>query len=97
MFRRTEKPISDALADFLEAYPHLRRSRAEHRAVKAWYDLLGEGVGAYTEKIYYSRNALHVQLSSAVLRAELLLNKENLIERINEYAGMDILKDINIR
>ena len=97
MFRRTEKPISDALVDFLEAYPHLRRSRAEHRAVKAWHELLGAGVAAYTENIYYSRNTLHVQLSSAVLRAELLLNKENLIERINEYAGMKILKDINIR
>jgi hypothetical protein len=40
---------------------------------------------------------LYVQLSSSVLRAELLMSKQGLIEKINEYAGMNIISDIALR
>ncbi|HMM18405.1 MAG TPA: DciA family protein, partial [Petrimonas sp.] len=39
----------------------------------------------------------HVQLSSSVLRAELIMNKRNLIDKLNEHAGMEIVKDIVFR
>ena len=97
MIKRNSKPLRDILADFFSDNPRLKTQRAEHRAVKAWHELLGKGVSLYTKNIYFRRNILYVQLTSAVLRAELLLNKENLIERINEYAGMDIVRDIVLR
>jgi hypothetical protein len=35
-----------------------------------------------------------VQLTSSVLRAELIMNKQNLIDKLNEHAGMDVVSDI---
>lgn len=70
---------------------------AEHRAVSAWRELLGEGVSHYTKNIYFQRNVLHVQLTSSVLRAELIMNKQSLIDKLNEHAGMEIVKEIVFR
>lgn len=97
MRKKDSSPISDMLSDFLENNPKLKVSLAEHRAISAWKDLLGEGVSQYTKNVYFRRNILFVQLTSSVLRAELLMNKENLIQRLNEQAGMDVVKDIIMR
>jgi predicted nucleic acid-binding Zn ribbon protein len=59
--------------------------------------LLGSGVGEYTRNVYLKRNVLYVQLSSSVLRAELQMNKQNLIDKLNEAAGMNVVKDIVLR
>ena len=95
--KKNAQPISDMLSEFLNGIPKLKVSLAEHRAISAWKELLGEGVSQYTTNIYFRRNVLFVQLTSSVLRAELLMNKQNLIKRINEQAGMDVVKDIVMR
>ena len=65
--------------------------------MKGWHELLGEGVSKYTRNVYFSRNVLYVQLTSSVLRAELGMNKEELINRINEHAGVPVVRDIVLR
>ncbi len=95
--KKNAQPISEMLSDFLSSNPKLKISLAEHRAIAAWRELLGEGVAQYTKNIYFRRNVLFVQLTSSVLRAELLMNKQNLINRINEQAGMNVVKDIVMR
>lgn len=95
--KKNAAPISDMLSEFLNHNPKIKVSLAEHRAISAWRELLGEGVAEYTKNLFFRRNILYVQLSSSVLRAELIMNKKNLIERINEQAGMDVVKDIVLR
>jgi hypothetical protein len=43
------------------------------------------------------RGTLYVQLASSVLRAELLMNKPALIKKLNEHAGMTVVRDIVLR
>lgn len=97
MQKKNAQPLSEVLSDFLDEHGSLKMKLAEHRAVKGWYELLGEGVAKYTRNVYFSRGVLHVQLSSSVLRAELLMNKERLIMRLNEHAGIPVLRDIVLR
>ena len=97
MFKKDSQHLSDLLSEFLNENPGLKVSMAEHRAVTAWKELLGEGVSHYTKNVYFKRNILYVQLTSAVLRAELMMNKQNLIDRLNEHAGMDVVRDIVMR
>lgn len=97
MHKKDAQSISDMLSEFLNGNPKLKVSLAEHRAISAWRELLGEGVSQYTKKIFFKRNILYVQLTSSVLRAELLMNKQNLIKRINEQAGMEVVKDIMMK
>ena len=97
MLKKNAQPIANILSEVFNENPELKTSVAEHRAVSAWRELLGEGVSHYTKNVYFRRNVLHVQLSSSVLRAELIMNKRNLIDKLNEHAGMEIVKDIVFR
>jgi predicted nucleic acid-binding Zn ribbon protein len=97
MQKKNAQPLSEVLSDFFDSNSPLKKKLAEHRAVKGWYELLGEGVAKYTRNAYFSRGVLYVQLSSSVLRAELLMNKQGLVEKINEYAGMNVIRDIVLR
>jgi predicted nucleic acid-binding Zn ribbon protein len=97
MLKKNAQPIANILSEFFDENPGLKTSVAEHRAVSAWRELLGEGVSHYTKNVYFRRNVLHVQLSSSVLRAELIMNKQNLIDKLNEHAGMEIVQDIVFR
>ena len=97
MLKRNAQQLNDILSEFFNENPELKTSVAEHRAVSAWRELLGEGVAHYTKNVYFKRNVLHVQLTSSVLRAELIMNKQNLIDKLNEHAGMEVVKDIVIR
>jgi predicted nucleic acid-binding Zn ribbon protein len=97
MLKKNAQPIANILSEFFNENPELKTSVAEHRAVSAWRELLGEGVSHYTKNVYFRRNVLHVQLSSSVLRAELIMNKQNLIDKLNEHAGMEIVQDIAFR
>src|SRR5690554_3050485 len=97
MKKKNAQPISEVLSDILDENSGLKVKLAEHRAVKAWHELFGEGVLKYTRNVYFRRNILYVHLSSAVLRAELLMNKEGLIAKINDYAEAPVVRDIVIR
>lgn len=97
MLKKNAQPISNILSEFFNENPELKTSVAEHRAVTAWRELLGEGVSHYTKNVYFRRNILHVQLTSSVLRAELIMNKQNLIDKLNEHAEMEVVRDIVFR
>ncbi len=97
MQKKNIQPFSKVMSEFFDANNGLKTKLAEYRAIKAWHEVLGEGVSRYTRNVYFRRNVLYVHLSSAVLRAELLMNKEGLIEKINEYAGMPVVREIVLR
>lgn len=97
MFKKNAQSIGDAISEFFEKNESLKVKLAEHKAVEGWREVLGEGVSYYTKKVYLKRDVLHVQLTSAVLRAELLMNKDALIEKLNNYAGVPVVRDIMIR
>ncbi|HBA99526.1 MAG: hypothetical protein A2W86_09615 [Bacteroidetes bacterium GWD2_45_23] len=97
MLKKNVQPLSEALSDFFDENSTLKVKMAEHRAVRGWHEVLGEGVSKYTGEVYFSRNVLYVHLTSAVLRAELLMNKDGLIQRLNDHAEVPIVRDIVFR
>lgn len=97
MFKKNAQTIGEALSEFFEKNQPLKIKLAEHKAVQGWGEVLGEGVSYYTKKVYLKRDTLYVHLTSAVLRAELLMNKEALVEKLNAYAGVPVVRDIVIR
>jgi predicted nucleic acid-binding Zn ribbon protein len=97
MQRKNTQPLSEVLSTFFEHNRLLKSKLAEHRVVTAWREMLGESISYYSKNVYFSRNTLYVQLTSAVLRAELLINKEELIKKLNDYAGVKVVKDIVFR
>jgi len=66
----------------------------ETKLIKSWNSLLGDSVARYTTKLYIHNRILYVQLSSAVLRNELSMCRNMLIQRLNKYIGTEVITDI---
>lgn len=97
MQKKNAQPLSEVLSDFFSENNTLRVKLAEQRVVRGWNELFGEGISRYTGNLYFNRGTLYVHLTSAVLRAELLMNKEELIRKLNDHAGVPVVQDIMFR
>lgn len=97
MRRSNPEPLNNILNDFFSSNPELRRRILIMRVQRAWSELLGPSVAQYTTGIYVRNRVLYVSLTSSVLRSELLLNREQLIHRLNNHAGGEVITDIVIR
>ena len=97
MIKRDARDLRSILKEIMDNDSQLKSKIAEKRVIRAWNEMLGEGVAMYTSNIYFNRGVLIVYLNSSVLRAELMMNKKNLISKLNEYAEMKIIRDILLR
>ncbi len=97
MQKKNAQPLSEALSDFFRENSRLRYQLAQQRIIRGWGELLGEGVAKYTTNIYFNRDTLYVSLTSSVLRAELMMIKEELIKKLNDHAEMAVVRDIMFR
>lgn len=97
MLKRDAQDLGSILKEIMEENTMLKSRIAEQRVLRAWKEILGEGVSKYTSNLYFKRGVLFVHLDSSVLRAELIMNKKSLIEKLNDYAGMNIIRNIVLR
>lgn len=67
----------------------------EHRIIYAWDQVAGTTVAKYTSEKFIQGGILHVRLSSAGLRQNLLLEHKDLARRLNEYVGAQVISDVH--
>jgi predicted nucleic acid-binding Zn ribbon protein len=96
MRRSATRSIGDFLVDFV------RESGIETRlkevdAVGFWNELMGPVMIRYTRNARVSKGVLYVELTSSVVKAELMMMREELRKRINEKAGREIIFQIIFR
>lgn len=92
--RKTQtEPIRTLLQEVLEEL-QIEKPILEARAVKAWGSVLGRSVAEVTDQLYFKNGILYVRLRSSVVRNEMQMLKTQLIPRLNEYIGKDIVKDV---
>ncbi len=66
----------------------------EYRAVNAWAEVAGPDVARYTAHVYIRNQTLHVQLRSPALRANLMMRRRELADRINRHVGAFVVSDV---
>lgn len=94
---RRNKTISlkEALDDLIREYrlaPKLR----EASVINMWESITGKAISVRTKKIYIRDGVLHIYLSSAVVKNELMMLREALREQINLKAGEEVVNQIVI-
>lgn len=67
------------------------------RTIEAWAALAGPEINAATRRVWLESNVLVVQLTSAIWRAELHMNRSQWRKKLNESLGSEIVKDIRFR
>lgn len=59
-----------------------------YRALTNWVNVVGPGINKLTTRRYVTESgAIHVYISSAAVKADLMFMRPALIESLNEYAG----------
>lgn len=88
-----EAPLKEVIDRWLKAYK-LDGKMKEIEVVNAWPELMGTAVAHRTKEITIRNKTLYLKLESSVMRDELAHGKSIIIQRVNEYAGFDIITDI---
>ncbi len=66
----------------------------EYRLIEAWPEVMGEGIARYTGDLQIHNRILHVKVRSSVIRNELMMGRKNLVYRLNEHVGAQVIDDI---
>lgn len=96
MKRKTDPiSLSDALGEFVDKNK-LQKGIDKVEVTDAWY-ALNPAFKTYTTSIRFDRDTLFVNLSSSVFREELSYGKMQILERLNESLGREVIKKIVLR
>jgi predicted nucleic acid-binding Zn ribbon protein len=87
--------LKEALEDLISEY-HLAPKLKEASAINIWQGITGKAIASRTKKIYIKDGVLHIYLTSAVARNELMMLRESLRNQVNLKAGEEIIKEIAI-
>jgi len=95
---RRSKTISlaEAMKDYIREM-NLEGKLNEVHLIGSWEEVVGKAISSRTGKIYIRDHVLYVHLNSSVVRNELLMLRQELMEKLNERAGAEVIKDIVLR
>jgi predicted nucleic acid-binding Zn ribbon protein len=87
------KNIKDLLEAFLRQST-FKKKLDQERIRELWQSLYGHNIAAYTQSLKLRDGILTVRLTSAPLRDELVRNRREIIRRLNEELGEEVITEI---
>ena len=81
----------------LMSNPKLAKKLDELDALNICKEVIGEKLNKYINDIIISNGKLIIKLKSAVLRNELSYQKTNIITKVNNKLGKEIIKEIILK
>ncbi len=97
MRKSNQQTIGQALETFMKEFK-LGKQMKRSEIIANWESLVGKMVSNHTKNLYFSDdNTLFVELDSPALRQELTLSKNEVIQRLNEAAGSNFIRNIVIK
>jgi len=91
-----EYSLGDALKKFLDK-SHLKGAVQALQIEDVWEQIMGKTIARYTDKIRIHGQTLYIETSVAPLRQELLYQKDNIRDRVNETLGETVIKEVVIK
>lgn len=85
--------VKDAVEQLLDVYK-LRRKFDETSLIAAWPEIIGTAIANRTKQLYIRDRKLFIKVESAVIKHELMLVKSQIIQRMNEHVGQEIVEDL---
>lgn len=91
-----EISLQDAIKQFLQK-SRLKTGIQAIRIEEVWEEVMGKTIAKYTDKIQIINSTLFITTSVAPLKNELLYQKEQIIERVNDALGEKTIKEVVIK
>ncbi len=93
MKRSNTLSLGQAVSEFI-ADNRIGTKLKEVNLIIQWEELLGKTISRYTKNICIKNGTLYIEVTSAVVRSELFMMREDIISRMNERAGEILVKKI---
>ncbi len=88
--------IGSVLTKYLQGY-NLETQLLEKRVAELWPQVIGDKLVAYTGKPEVKQGILYVSVPSAPLRQEFFMARQEIVRRINEAVGAQVVKQLRLR
>ncbi|MBS1950857.1 MAG: DUF721 domain-containing protein [Bacteroidetes bacterium] len=85
--------IGDAIQHLLKEY-HLKPKFDEACVIASWEKIVGKPVARHTKNIYVRNKVLFIELDSPTLKSDLSFHKNQLLNRLENEFGKNVLKEI---
>lgn len=95
MRKRETQGIGTVINEYIKALG-LEARLKENSVLNSWEDILGKSVARATSKIYYKDFTLYVKIDSSVVKNEVMMLKDEIIKRMNNEAGFEMIKKMII-
>ena len=96
MRRKQAQSLGSILKELLKVQ-QLDTKLNEVRLLDSWEKILGANIASYTKGKYIKNRILFVHVTSSVLRSELMMSRQRLVEMLNESVGEQVITDIVFR
>ena len=93
MKKDNQAPLGEIIDKILKAY-RLDGKLKEIDVLNAWPEMMGTAIAHRTKNLYINNKTLYLELDSSVIREELQMGKQVIIQRVNQQAGFEIINDI---
>ena len=88
---------SQSLHDVLLAFLRqegLETPLLEYRITQAWAEVMGGTISRYTKQVFVREGKLQVQLTSAPLRQNLMMEHKRIAQKLNDHVGSYVISDV---
>ena len=93
MFRRNSILIKEVIMKNLREQG-LETPLLQKRLIDAWPVVMGEAIAALTGDLYIRNQTLFVHLNNPALRMELSMQRQDVVRRLNEHVGSQVIADV---
>jgi predicted nucleic acid-binding Zn ribbon protein len=93
MFKRDVKEIKDLILRNLRAQG-LETPLLQKRLIEAWPTVMGDVIAGYTQNLYIRNQTLFVHLTSPALRADLSMQRQEIVRKLNESVGNQVIAEV---
>jgi predicted nucleic acid-binding Zn ribbon protein len=93
MRKPNDKSIKEAMDQLLQVYK-LQQKFDETALIAAWPEMMGVAIANRTKELYIRQKKLFVRVESSVIKNELMMMRSQIIEKMNEQAGGEVIVEI---
>jgi predicted nucleic acid-binding Zn ribbon protein len=93
MFRRNSILVKEVIMKNLREQG-LETPLLQKRLIDEWPVVMGEAIAALTGDLYIRNQTLFVHLNNPALRMELSMQRQDVVRRLNEHVGNQVIADV---
>jgi predicted nucleic acid-binding Zn ribbon protein len=93
MRKTNDKTLKEAIEQMLQVYK-LKRKYDESAVVAHWPDLVGKPVANRTKEIFVHDRKLYLRIESSVIKNELMMIRDQIIQKINTEAKSELITEV---